>query len=850
MKGVFKPIKTLNDRLFKQNRGRNAVAVLAILMTTLMFTTLFTLAQSMSRNIVEMTFRQTGYDAQASFKSITDEEVSLIAAHPDVEEVGESIVLGIAENKELTGHQTEIRWADESYASHSFAKPETGSMPEKENELAADTTVLDYLGIPHEIGRQVAIEWRPDLLSDEMITSTFTLCGFWEGNESSYASKIWVSRAFADKMTAGQDGPASEEQILGTHMAQVSLFHDSNIEETMDNILADADITDLEYGVNLAYSPEMNASAFAESVPMYLGMILVFVAGYLIIFNIFQISVTTDVQFYGKLKTLGMTGKQLRKLVYAQANRLCLIGIPAGLLLGWGLGVLLVPVLMGMMEGEASISANPVIFIGSAIFAWVTVLISCLRPAALAGRVSPVEALRVSDVPDRSRKKNRKRGNASLAQMAWGNLWRNQKRTVLVICSLSLGLVLLCSFYAKNAAFDMEKYLSELTIADFELSDISSEDYGGGYDPQGTTLTASLVKELESAKGIEGSGHLYSHQLSWQMDDKTAGNLAAFYDADRLKDWETYDPQGADGARISIQEKKATAVLFGADGIPLDAITQDHSILAGAFDAKAFASGEYCLAISPDVSAGKGTVLPVPSVGTTVEMDGRRYEVMAVARSSGSVTGGAMEGGRSEGITIEFVIPSDTFKEQYPENTLRKLFLNVRDSQVNSVQEMLDEYASSVDQSLPVTSRKTMTEQYEAETRSSAVMGSAVSVIIAMVGLLNFANSMITAIVSRKREFAVIQSVGMTKKQLCRMLAYEGSYYAGITLAASFLFGSLAVGIGVRAMTAADPFSTFHFTLLPLGICTPALIILAVLIPYLCFRNLDKHSIVERLRME
>ena len=54
------------------------MAVLAILMTTIMFTTLFTLAQSMSKNMVEMTFRQTGYDAQASFKSITEEEAALI----------------------------------------------------------------------------------------------------------------------------------------------------------------------------------------------------------------------------------------------------------------------------------------------------------------------------------------------------------------------------------------------------------------------------------------------------------------------------------------------------------------------------------------------------------------------------------------------------------------------------------------------------------------------------------------------------------------------------------------------------------------------------------------------------
>ena len=100
---------------------------------------------------------------------------------------------------------------------------------------------------------------------------------------------------------------------------------------------------------------------------MLLGMILVFVSGYLIIYNIFQISVVNDIQFYGKLKTLGTTGKQIRKLLYAQAGRLCLWGIPIGLLLGYGLGSLLVPVLI--LSERPFVSTSPLIFLGAAVFA-------------------------------------------------------------------------------------------------------------------------------------------------------------------------------------------------------------------------------------------------------------------------------------------------------------------------------------------------------------------------------------------------------------------------------------------------------------------------------------------------
>lgn len=847
---LFRPIPTLSKRMFHTSRGRNLVAVLAILLTTMMFTTLFTLSQSMSQNLIEMTFRQTGYNAEASMRGLSEEQADLIANHPDVEELGRSIVLGLAENRELSGRSVEIRWANDPYAQHSYALPTTGHLPQAADEIALDTLTLDRLGIPHELGAPVTLEWRKDSSDPdaETIRADFTLCGFWEGNQSSYSSMAWVSRVYADKMTGGVLS-TDPNQIFGLYMVQVNLYSDQNIEETMERVLADTGLSELEYSINLAYSPEMGAVAVQENLPMYLGMGLVFIAGYLIIYNIFQISVTADVQFYGKLKTLGTTTRQLKKLIYNQANRLCIVGIPAGLILGWLLGTVLVPVLMGSMEGTAVVSASPMIFIGSALFAWATVLISCLRPACLAGKISPIEALRMSDADSGSKKKvKRHRGSASLSSMAWDNLWRNKKRTVTVICSLTLGLVLLSGFYAKNAAFDIEKYLADLTIADFTLSDSSSEDYLNGYDPHGTTLTGELVSAAESQQGLEAVGHQYSAQIDWQMDEATLQNVAAFYTEERLADWESYDPAGAQALRDALSSGRASATLYGLDGIPLDTITQQQYLMEGSFDAAAFASGDYILAVGPSVEPGESyPVLPTSPVGSVVELNGRSYTVMAIVYPLNPVTQLAPQQGENGKFALSFILPTAVFREQWPDHTLRQLFLNTDDSHIESMQAFLDEYMASTNPGLPVTSRQTMAEQYQTQTRSSAVMGNAVSVVIALVGVLNFINSMVTAIVSRRREFAVMQSVGMTKKQLCRMLVNEGLYYAGLTLLFSYLISAFAVGVVVRAMVEGG-FTTFRFTLLPLVACTPVLIFFAVLIPYLCFRNLDKHSIVERLR--
>lgn len=850
----FRPISVLNRRTFRQNKGRNLVAALAIVLTTLLFTTLFVLSQSMSRNMIEMTFRQTGYDGQVSFKSITEEQAAKIAAHPDVAEAGYSMVVGIGQGKELAGRQVEIRFADESYAEHSFAKPATGRMPQTADEIALDNIVLDKLGIPHELGQRVTLEWIADFQEEENRVSEFTLCGFWEGNESSYASMAWVSREFAEDVTAqleAADSGAAEEvpdsRLAGICMGQVNLYSDREIEKTMDRILEDTGLTELEYGVNLAYDPDMNRMAAQESLPMYLGMILVFVAGYLIIYNIFQISVTTDIQFYGKLKTLGMTARQLKRLIYGQAGRLCLLGIPVGMLLGYLLGMVLVPVWIQMED--ARVSVNPLIFIGSAAFAGLTVLISCMRPAKMAGKVSPMEALRYNDVQRGGRSVKRRSGSAGLPALAWSNLGRNRKRTVTVICSLTLGLTLMSAFYAKNAAFDMEKYLEELMLSDFQMDQATSEEYMKGYDPYGDTLDPELIAQVEALEGLESIGYEYSHETEIALSEQTIANMQAFYTDDVLADWASYDPVGPKSIQEAVDEKRAGAVVYGLDGIVLDAYTDAAHVLAGSYDAEQFATGKYAIAAGLAMTKEDGQTLPTVSVGDTVEIEGREYTIMAVLDEFTVVTAGAKEGGaeNKDRHYLEFIVPMETFRERWPQNTPRKVFFDVEDAHLDAAQEMLDRYSAETGVSIPLTTRTSKAAQYHRETRSSAVMGNVVSIVIALVGVLNFVNSMITAIVSRRKEFAMMQSVGMTKSQLCKLLVWEGMDYAWITLLCTYVISSLAVGIGVRILVEGG-FTTFRFTLLPLVICTPLLLLFAVLVPYLCFHDLEKDSLVERLR--
>lgn len=837
-------IRTLTNRSFRQNRGRNAVAVLAVVLTTMMFTTLFTLAGSMEKNMTEMYFYQAGTRAHASAKQITDDQIKQISAHPDVAAYGRSIVAGVAENACLAGRQLEIRFADDQYARDAFAYPATGKMPEREDEIALDTMVLERLGVPQKIGEKVTLEWKKDIHGTEVTESTFTLCGFWEGNASVYASMAWVSEGFVQNVCGEIESP-EEGQILGMRMMGITFSDDRDIQGKTEKVLEDCGLTEVEFKPNYAYTEEVQQSILMENLPMYGGMLLVFLAGYLIIFNVYQISVTKDILFYGKLKTLGMTKKQIKKLIFGESRRISLMGIPLGLLVGYALGVLLVPALIAPTGIKPSVSANPVIFLGSSLFAFLTVVISCLLPARAAGKVSPIEALRYTDGDSGSgkkRKKTRKRG--FLAGMAWENLWRNKKRTVLVLLSLSLGLVLMSFFYAKNASFDVEKYVMDITVADYQIDD-ATNDRVDGYDPESKTISRELQEEIQALGTAEETGYLYSKTVELSLNEETKTNLREYFTEERLSDFASYYPPFSTWKEEydrALSGEKNPYTLYGASGLILEAAASDNYIFAGTYDADKFAAGGYCLAIGTDIEPGSGMTTFAP--GEKVEIGGREFEVMAVLLPLRPMTDGWQPN-----FDLPLVISGEEFRELWPDSNVRKFYVNVPEENLEETEHLLKEYQQTRAQGMNIVSRKTVMEQYEAETRASSVMGYAISVIIALVGVLNFVNSMVTAIISRKREFAMIQSVGMTKRQLGRMLTAEGLYYAGLTLLVSYILGAFAVGVILRGMVSAG-YSTFHFTLLPLGVCTPILLFGAVFIPWLCFKNLEKQSVVERLRRE
>ena len=138
-----KTIKRVADTSFKADKMRNLFAVIAIILTTVLFCGVFTITSSLFESVEESTMRQVGGSAHGGFKYLTMEEYDNLSRHPSIKEISYSVVLASAENEELAKRPTEIRYAnDELEAQMMFSMPTTGRLPEAMDEIATSINTI------------------------------------------------------------------------------------------------------------------------------------------------------------------------------------------------------------------------------------------------------------------------------------------------------------------------------------------------------------------------------------------------------------------------------------------------------------------------------------------------------------------------------------------------------------------------------------------------------------------------------------------------------------------------------------------------------------------------------------
>ena len=881
-----KCIRRLSLRALAANRTRNLVAALAIALTALLFTSLFTIAMSLNEGFQQSSFRQAGGMAHGTFKRLEESQIGKLSGDPLIEAWGKRLFVGMPSAPPFHKAHVEVSYCDANEAAWMFCIPVEGRLPESDTEAATDTRVLALLGVEPELGAQFTLELPVDGVT---VRRTFTLCGWWTYDEACIASNLLVSEAAARAMLAeaGLTGPG-EDGLTGTWSMDVMLQHGArSIDQDLADILQNHGYQNLtpgqDYiatGTNWGYTgARLSQSMDPATLALLLGTLaLILLTGYLIIYNVFQISVAGDIRFYGLLKTIGTTPRQLRRIIRTQALVLALAGIPAGLVLGWLAGGALAPVVArNLSHISVTTSAHPVIFLGSTAFALVTVLLSCLRPGRLAGRVSPVEALRYTEgrVSRRAPSLRRQPKGMPLLRMAAANLSRSRSKTALTVLSLSLALVLLTATVTLVHSFDLKKFISHFTATDFVVADASKFQTSTTFS-QDTALSEQTIQAIQAQGGIAEGGRVYGQTLGVQefvTEEHYRSLWNSYYTPEQLDQMIAETPRNGAGLL------EARARISGMEAFALDQLTVLEGDLAPLLDpdshaiAAVYSDDDYGKAVAESHWAKLGDTLTlryveeweayytdtgeiIPELNEAVTSGSRPWGTRPVQYRDVEYTVTALVvvpvplSYRYYGAD-EFVLGADAFIRDTGTQSVMYYAFNAADDDADAAMEaFLQDYTGNVDPTLDYESRSTYAAQFTGLQNMFLLLGGALSFIVGLVGVLNFFNAIVTGITARRRELAVLQAIGMTDRQLKTMLAAEGLLYtlgsAALTLVLALVGGPLW-GAALQRMFW---FFTYRFILWPIGVALPLFAVLGVVIPLASSRAARRLSVVDRLRQE
>lgn len=189
-----KAIRMVAGRTFRYNRTRNLIGLLAICLTAVLFTAVFSIGMSALHSLQQTTMRQVGTKAHGGFKYLTMPQYEILKKDEKIRDISYNILLGTAENPELSKTYTEIRYTEEKSAAWSFSMPTTGRLPKEGRELATTVQVLDALGVEHRLGAEVPLRFTAN---GEVHEDVFTLCGFWSTEDVTVANQAFVSYEYA-----------------------------------------------------------------------------------------------------------------------------------------------------------------------------------------------------------------------------------------------------------------------------------------------------------------------------------------------------------------------------------------------------------------------------------------------------------------------------------------------------------------------------------------------------------------------------------------------------------------------------------------------------------------------------
>lgn len=812
-------IKRITKRTLRSDKRRNIFITTAVVLTTFMISSVFSIGMSFMESMKEEQVRLMGTVAHAGVSRTSAYELKQLKTLDYVKEVGTgNHVANIKATPQMGDmvlslfYYDKLQWEKMRIPAYTNI---VGRYPQNENELMAPLWVLEKIGITPELGMEIPLSYTTEIDGvTENHDMIFILSGWFTSYmhiRSGNIDSLLVSEALSQKYGATVEAQG----------AAIVIFKDgNNVNDYCTRLEHDLNIIDT---LRVRPVPMYDSSgADITSTFTALAMIVAFLVftGYLLIYNVMYISVSKDVRFYGLLKTIGTTSRQIRRIVTGQVLRLCAFGIPVGAMCAALISLAVVPMLvsgMSSLKTGAVVSFSPIIYLGGAVFALLTAFLGAIKPAKTTASVSPVEAQKYTGM-ETSKSKTHFPIKGKPYKMALRNIFRDRKRTVVVLLSLFLGLTTFITITTLVTSMDTDNYVNSYVKNDFILKNNTIAIIGGENEPK-QKFDDNFLTKIKSIPGYE----------SLQFKTKDMFTLA--YD----KGFDTHLAQLSDSS-LSLDDLEEiknnfTCVAVGIDNMLFDEIDKN-------FDMNAFERGDFLLLAAKDPN----DLSEIESVTIRSWPEG---EIISTIPVGGFVSYFSYSNMHSAAPTL---IMSNTLMEKLTGNAIRsEVFIEVAEGYEAS---FLDELKELTDGDYEI-SRMSKIEARE-EMRDAKIMlyilGGGIAFILGLIGVMNFINVMAVGVIVRKQELATLESIGMTCRQTRAMLLCEGAGYAVITLVlVSSLGNAITYGI-FNLFQQQATYAVFTYPFIPAIITALVILTVCIITPETVYRSVIKASVVERLR--
>ena len=838
-------IKRVEKGMMKANRTRNIFAIVAVALTTFMITTVFSLGINYQENMELTSVRTSGTNANVSLAMPTKSQEKGIRDLDYVKTVGTQYMIGSVAGKNEADRDLAI--AMQYYDNTEWEKHYkeaisniNGSYPKKENEIMLSEDALSQLGIEKpKLDMEIPLSY---VSKDGEQKDTFTLSGW-------FRSYTGTGMAFLSESYCQEHG----------YTLQNSGVLSISLDNPKDNFYDIQD--DITLNENQTFQGSVSTSSSNGSVYAMIILLVFFIidSGYLLIYNVLYISISRDTRFYGLIKTLGTTEKQIKTLVKRQAVTFACIGIPIGVILAGALSFGIVPIILenAFDSGKSIIDAemffHPSIFILSIIFSALTVWISCNAPAKAASKISPIEALRYQNFASTKTKIRSSTNGGKLHVMAYHNVFRDKKRAFLVFMSLFMGITMILDVNGIIGSMKVENFIDKYMDYNFEYTDIQFEQ------PEQPNKEVSQFDEqfVEQIKQIDGVKKVDIQKTVWAGIDFDEVALEGFmkirYEDSRYKtegqsyqemvaDLKEYANAGDYGCYITTLDDKALEEYNAKHpntSIDIEAFNRGETAIAGMdteYNAPNTALVGKTLCLTADSSDDKATDFLID--------DSFYFEDYENNLSEGI--------GRRKDIHIvpEIIYVSEAGMERLTKTPIiSAIGVDIKDmNQVEQIDSELQALNGTLTkQEWSYKSPIGMMEEYNQVTYSMNLMGNGAAVLLIVIGLINFINVMLTGVVARKNEFAVMESIGTSKKQIQKILTLEGGIYALVTTVLIMTLGNAFLLLVADAVPHMADYAKFEYPF-ALVICLIfAIFIICLSVPAIVYRAVSKETVIERL---